>query len=124
MNANADACLAMWNIAECCALGSELLTCKAPCCILLGHRHDGAAVDIALQLISRPGIRHAARLSFWLRRLSEVPLCHLGKQIVCLPQQVICLQEVFPIPSISVQCHRSVVAAEHIICRLVTDKGV
>ena len=69
--------------------GRNLLTC----CLLPGHWHNDAAIDITLHLEPRPLLRAAVQVSV-LRGcgLLEMALGHLGQQVICLFQQVICLQ--------------------------------
>ena len=68
---------------------NSLLTCR----LLLGHWHDDAAVDVTLHLEPRPVLCAAVQLGV-LRGcgLLKMALGHLGQQVICLLEQVICLQ--------------------------------
>ena len=63
--------------------------------ILPRHWHNGAAIDVTLQLVAWAWVFHAplVRLVCWYRLL-EVALGHLSKQVIRLSEEIIRLQSI------------------------------
>ena len=73
-------------------IASDKQAWNLTCCLLLGHWHNDAAIDITLHLEPWPLLCVAVQLGV-LRGcgLLDLALGHLGQQVICLFQQVICL---------------------------------